>query len=86
YRTAGKAGIDFIIDNGDTKDAVEIKFRKKPASIPVIMRNFSGRYRTRRRVAVTKDTYNCMDDALFIPLPLFEFYMVSSQESNKDFL
>lgn len=75
YRTIGKAEIDFVIDNGDIKDAIEVKFRKKPASVPVAMRNFSERYRTRRQIIVTKDTFEYKDDALFIPLPLFEFYM-----------
>ncbi|KPA14734.1 ATPase [Candidatus Magnetomorum sp. HK-1] len=77
YRTLSKSEIDFIVDFGDVKLPIEIKFRKKVSNIPIAMVNFKKKHQTNRFIVVTKNDFYDSEDNLFIPLPLFEFYLSS---------
>ncbi len=76
YRTISKAEIDFIVDHGEMKEAIEVKFRNKVSSTPVVMQNFAKNYPTKKLIIITKRDFRETEDALFIPLPLFEFYLM----------
>ncbi len=76
YRTISKSEIDFIIDHGESKEAVEVKFQSRACSVPVAMRNFAKKYNTVKFIIITKNVFKESGDTLFLPLPLFEFYLL----------
>ena len=75
FRTLSKSEIDFIVDLGEHKLPIEIKFRKKVTTIPIAMVNFKKNYHTNRFIVVTKNDFSESGENLFIPMPLFEFYL-----------
>lgn len=58
YRTISKAEIDFIVHHGERKEAMEVKFRDKVSSTPVVMWNYAKNYRTKKMIIVTKRELN----------------------------
>ncbi|MEA1898759.1 MAG: ATP-binding protein [Bacteroidota bacterium] len=75
FRTISKAEIDFIIDHGESKTPIEIKFRNRAPNLPVAIRNFSKRYKTRRPIIVTRNIFQASENILHIPLPIFDFFI-----------
>ncbi len=75
FRTISKSEIDFIVDNGEKKAAIEVKFQNKVSSFPLAMRNFAKRYQTKKFIVVTKRNFEETKDTLYIPLPLFELFL-----------
>lgn len=75
YRTISKSEIDFIIDHGESKEAIEVKFQSRGCSVPAAIRNFVKKYNTGKIIIVTKNFFKEFDNTLFVPLPLFEFYL-----------
>jgi len=75
YRTISKAEIDFIVDYGQTRDVIEVKFQNKVSGLPVAMRNFTKKYNTQKMILVTKQDFKEEDGRFYIPLPLFEFFL-----------
>jgi len=75
YRTISKAEIDFIVDYGQTRDVIEVKFQNKVSGLPVAMRNFTKKYNTHKIILVTKQDFKEEDSRFYIPLPLFDFFL-----------
>ena len=67
--------IDFIVDYGQTRDVIEVKFQNKVSGLPVAMRNFTKKYNTQKMILVTKQDFKEEDGRFYIPLPLFEFFL-----------
>jgi predicted AAA+ superfamily ATPase len=87
FRTISKSEIDFIVDSGEKKAVVEVKFQNKVSSVPLAMRNFAKRYNTKKFVVVTKRSFKETEDAFFIPLYLFELFIQNNKllkEYNHD--
>ena len=78
YRTISKSEIDFIVDYGESKEAVEVKFQSRACSIPAAMRNFAKKYNAKKFIIITKNVFKESSNTLFVPLPVFEFYLLTA--------
>jgi uncharacterized protein len=80
YRTNGGAEIDFVIEDKNNKLTLcEVKYRNK-ISVPVIMKNFAGRYNNvGKKLIVTKDVLKKVGEVYFVPVMLLPFINLQKQ-------
>jgi len=73
YRTISKAEIDFVIEESyNSYILIEVKYRNK-VWLPKVMKNFEEKYGVNKKIIITKDLLNIVDDTYYVPACLLSF-------------